>query len=442
MKLDYFDHGEDGMKPVDRLNSRITTTETLRQTVNLDVVDSAFPIERYHQHFDRDSSTMQKVPTDGDVEWKFGLLKEGKETGFRIEQCFHAIEVQLVQNGGRNLKRILREAFGLDNPAISNVEVVKVQEGFQHGIFRVNVLVGEQTYSLAVTVSRDPFFNQDLINDHARMMELRKAEAAKMKLGSRSAAFDNVSNIPEHYHAFLPEDRFSGPAMHFAKFLHAAELNLLFKEGEDGSVQKIVSFNAMNLGGVPQRLDSEVASMVMRKIAFANLKYAVLGNKALCTVMKGGDFMLDPETAKLIWHTFRDPRMVASYLSNENSAYFADVSMRNRPLSGLKMDAFTLQILQLLFAYEPGITSGPNGVAYPVYSDKELFGAVRDMLESKTIGLNVLLNSLNQIREYIRRGDEDFKTLDPKTKELAFARFTNFVSRFAEMEKAVQSPGA
>lgn len=351
-------------------------------------------ISRYATMYDRPTRSYVRHPLDSDSpDMSCTPMAEeeegGRTLGFPLANNFRAAERVLMSC----FKEWSKTGPLKDDPIVA-VNIGAIQNGFQHVILRADCQTAfGQTYSFVITTSRDPIFNQDLMNDHATTRKLRAKEAARMGKETNDPAFIAACNIPIHYHTRQPQDPMHGPAVYVAPFLMAEELNLTFhKDPYTGAVTRVVERNPMNQqhGNGTQPLSPEDGSKLMTRIAAIRMKYAVLGGEASLAVMRGGDFMLENganvESGKIWWHTLRNPTFAKVFLMRGGLTYYAEAS-KLRPDD---MHVASYQTLQLLLDSETDIRTGLGNEAeeehlqklWPVYALDEVVNALKISLEA------------------------------------------------------------
>lgn len=382
--------GEDNLLPINEMLARYLTPD-LKSPI-LGSERAGVKISRYmvsrgddcyvNKPVNGDDPHMNRVPL---------VANDSIKLGFPLAQNFSSAERAMIEY----FKGLSEKDFSFQQDPLVEMEIGVIQEGFQHVILRADCRRAfGTTYSFVLTTSRDPLFNNDLIQDHGTMSGLRRAEAERKEVQTSDPGFIRDCNIPPHYSARQPVDAKNGAAVYIAPFLPAVELNLTFqKDGYRGGVTRVVERNPINqvAGSSSIPLSPEQGSILMSRIAAVKLKYAILGKEAHLGIMRGGDFLLenggDVETGKIWWHTHRNPSFAKAFTMRGGLGYYAEAS-KVRPDD---MHVASYQTLQLLLDAEYCIRSGLNfghtdadvlETLWPVYAVDEVVKALKISLDA------------------------------------------------------------
>lgn len=388
----------------DLIRDHATLRLTLRTMIDAadtraEVQGALIPIHRYQRVYKKEGEYSDQ-PVDGqELEWQVRLEQNSLLAGYTMNQCFNRIESVLLGQNANELRKILASHYGQPEAGIVAIDIRQIQFGILHGIFQIDVhLEAGDTISLVATVARDPIFNNDITTDYGMMKSLRRAEADHLHLPVESEEFTESTAIPPRFGCYRSEAK-NMPAFYLAPFLDGAiEMNLKFKVSSRRgrrTVNAVVVLNGYNQNKTNRELTPEESSRMMSRIAAIQLRHSGISNMAFYTVMKGGDFLYDPETDHIYWHTYRDP-----YLHNSmqpGCAAFAEGSLEDRTRRAYS--GFECQLLQLLDSQENSIIDGRKGKLHYVYSPTEIAEAIRQLMEESLIDktfLRTVIDSLDR----------------------------------------------
>lgn len=316
--------------------------------------------------------------------------EESIKLGFPLAQNFSSAERAVIE-----YIKTLSATGHLKQDPIVEITMGVIQEGFQHVILRADCRSAfGTTYSFVITTSRDPIFNNDLIEDHSAMYKLRRLEAEKKGVSTSDKTFIDDCNIPPHYSARQPSEAANAAATYIAPFLAAEELNLTFeRDPYTGNTTRVVQRNPINQahGHSAKPLSPEEGSALMSRIAAVQIKYAMLGGEAHLGTMAGGDFLLengsDADKGKIWWHTHRNPSFSKAFFMRGGLTYYAEAS-KTKPHD---MHVASYQTLQLLLNAEYDIREGAilgdreGPMPWPVYTVDEVLNALQISLTAGSL---------------------------------------------------------
>lgn len=328
----------EGAEPI-----RFRETEMLRLALMDRVRQAMIPVKRGMYQHDGKGRVCGVQDVDVESEWPAaGMISpEGVHCGYSVQTCFDCLEDVLLRDGASVLRRVLSAAVGFEIPSVEGVEVTLIQCGLQHGIFKITPSFPDER-SFVATVSRDPFFNDDMVDDYLAMQQLVQLESRRLGLTGRD------SNIPRRYGIFTEGGL--RPSFYLADFVEGAEVNIDFGHGAQVGERR-VHLNGINQAERIKVLDNLQSDSVMAEIAAVLFKYAGLSGIAFYAAMQGGDFMCDEKNAKIYWHVFRNPHFMDRYLMVGGEKSFASSSMTSSRANGIGW-----QLAQLLTQTERPVT--------------------------------------------------------------------------------------